>query len=197
MLRTVDSRLFPIRSVVILMCLTLFENDVNIFKLFTLQEKGVCRLVEIPSLSQPPHTQAVSQAEEYRHEQRVLNDYSGPGFPAVVTLPPSPTRKLSLFLSLPVCRLSSLLRWGGGGEGGRGAESYGSEKSWSSTKLSILSGQDPSIVIAFWRPFFTLLQLIWRVDVPPLWFFFGGWEGAYGLLFVINGWPSFCRDMLF
>jgi hypothetical protein len=42
---------------------------------------------------------------------------------------PSPIRKFYLFLSLPVCRRSSLLaREGGGGGGGRGAESDDSKK---------------------------------------------------------------------
>jgi hypothetical protein len=45
-------------------------------------------------------------------------------------LPPPlpPVSKLSLFLSLPVCRQSSLLTEEGGG--GRGAESYDLKKAW-------------------------------------------------------------------
>jgi hypothetical protein len=65
----------------------------------------------------------------------------GPGFLAVVCLappppiPPSPVIKLSLFLSFPLCRRSSLLRGKGGwvcGWGGREAKSYDSEKALSS-----------------------------------------------------------------
>jgi len=51
----------------------------------------------------------------------------------------SPTvSKLSLFLSLPVCRCSSLLT-GEEGRGGRGAKSYVDEKALSSINHSILS----------------------------------------------------------
>ncbi len=61
--------------------------------------------------------------------------YRGPSFPAVVWFGSSPTAltphppvsKLSLFLSLPVCRRSSLLKGEAGGRGGRGAESYDRE----------------------------------------------------------------------
>ncbi len=42
----------------------------------------------------------------------------GPGFLAVANPSPSPVSKLSLFLSLPVCRLSSILT----GDGGLGGE---------------------------------------------------------------------------
>jgi hypothetical protein len=48
---------------------------------------------------------------------------------------PSPVSKSSLFLSLPVCRRSSLLRGGGG----RGAESYDRKKAWASINCSNLS----------------------------------------------------------
>jgi hypothetical protein len=45
--------------------------------------------------------------------------------PGIPPFPPSPVSKLSLFLSLPVCRRSNLLtRKGGGG----GAKSYNSKK---------------------------------------------------------------------
>jgi hypothetical protein len=70
--------------------------------------------------------------------------YRGPGFLAVVynsaPHPPlSPLSSPSLFLSLPVCRRSSLLtEWGG--RGGRGAKSYDLEKAWPSINHSILSG---------------------------------------------------------
>jgi hypothetical protein len=47
--------------------------------------------------------------------------------------------KFSLFLSLPVCRQSSLLTGEGGGEGEQGAKSYDSEKACSSINHSILS----------------------------------------------------------
>ncbi len=39
-------------------------------------------------------------------------------------LPPPPVSKLSLFLSLPICRRSSLLTGEGGGGGGAGVKSY-------------------------------------------------------------------------
>ncbi len=56
------------------------------------------------------------------------------------TIPTSPVSKLSLFLSLPVCRRSRLLTAEAEG-GGQGAKSYDGEKAWSSTILnhSILS----------------------------------------------------------
>ncbi len=71
-------------------------------------------------------------------------DYRGPGFLAVVWFgfssnpppPPPPVSKLSLYLSLPLCRRSSLLTGGGG----RGAKSYDDgEKAWPSINHSILS----------------------------------------------------------
>ncbi len=46
-------------------------------------------------------------------------------------LPPSLVSQLSLFLSLPVCRLSSL-QTGEGGGGGWGTKSYDREKAWPS-----------------------------------------------------------------
>jgi hypothetical protein len=51
--------------------------------------------------------------------------------------PPSPlsVSKLSLFLSLPVCRQSRLLT----GEGGRGAQFFDREKAWPSINHSVLS----------------------------------------------------------
>ncbi len=102
----------------------------------------------------------------YTPQQRVLNDYRGPDFLAVVRLPPPPpVSNLSFFLSLPVCRWSSLLTGedggggggggfvgggggvgggagggGGGGGGGRGTKSYDREKAWPSIDHSILSG---------------------------------------------------------
>ncbi len=45
---------------------------------------------------------------------------------------PSPFSKLSFFLSLPICRRSSLLT----GEGGGGAKSNDGEKAWSSMNHS-------------------------------------------------------------
>jgi hypothetical protein len=53
-------------------------------------------------------------------------------------LPPFPVSNFSVFLSLPVCRRSSLLTREGGGDG-RGAKSYGREKAWSSINHSVLS----------------------------------------------------------
>ncbi len=72
--------------------------------------------------------------------------YRGPSFLAFVRFgssptsfpPTSPVSKLSLFLSLIVCRRSSLLT-GEGGRGGRGAKSYEHEKAWPSINHSILS----------------------------------------------------------
>jgi hypothetical protein len=54
-------------------------------------------------------------------------------------LPPSPVRKLSLFLSLPVCRRVSLVM----GEGGRG------EKAWSSVNNSVLSGSHSTVILHY------------------------------------------------
>jgi hypothetical protein len=61
--------------------------------------------------------------------------YRGAGFLAVVcfgfspiSFPLSPVRKLSLLLSLPVCRRSSLLTGEEGGGGGGGAKSYDGER---------------------------------------------------------------------
>ncbi len=59
---------------------------------------------------------------------------------------PSPVSKLSLFLSLPMCRPSSLLKRGGGG--GEGAESYDGEKALSSINHSIL----PFCIPKYWIP---------------------------------------------
>ncbi len=52
--------------------------------------------------------------------------------------PPSPSSKLSLFLSLPLFRRSSILTGEGGG-GGWGAKLYDCENAWSSLNHSILS----------------------------------------------------------
>ncbi len=78
--------------------------------------------------------------------QRGLTDYRGPSFfrskdstPRPPPYPPSPARNLPLFLSLPVCRMSTLLTRGGGGYG-RGAESYDRKKAWASINYAILSG---------------------------------------------------------
>ncbi len=51
-------------------------------------------------------------------------------------LPPSLVSKSSLFLSLPMCRRSSLLTERGGGV--RGAKSYDRKKAWASINRSIL-----------------------------------------------------------
>jgi hypothetical protein len=53
-------------------------------------------------------------------------------------LPLSPISKLSLLLSLPVCRRSGLLTGEGEGNGG-GAKSYDGEKGWPSVNHSLLS----------------------------------------------------------
>jgi hypothetical protein len=73
----------------------------------------------------------------------------GPGFLLVVwfgsspiPFPPPSLSRLSLFLSLPVCRRSSLPTGGGGG-GARGAKSFDREKERFSINHSILSGQNP------------------------------------------------------
>ncbi len=52
---------------------------------------------------------------------------------------PTPVSKLSLVLSLPVSRRSSLVTQEGGGSGG-GDKSYDGEKAWSSINHSILFG---------------------------------------------------------
>ncbi len=83
------------------------------------------------------------------HPQRVLNALqrtrlSWRRMIWLLTLTPSPVSKMSLFLSLPVFRLSSLLTgevWGGGGGG---AKSYNREKAWSSTNHSIPSDPPPT-----------------------------------------------------
>ncbi len=51
---------------------------------------------------------------------------------------PSLVSKLSLFLSLPVCRQVEIADWGRGG-GGRGAQFYDREKAWPSINHSMLS----------------------------------------------------------
>ncbi len=66
--------------------------------------------------------------------ERVLNDLSL-SYDLAPTPPPSLINKLSLILSLPVCRRSRLLT----GEGEGGAKSYDSEKAWFSICHSILS----------------------------------------------------------
>jgi hypothetical protein len=55
--------------------------------------------------------------------------------------PLSPVSKLPLFLTLPVCRRSSLLTGGWGG-GGCGAESHDCKKTWPSINRSALSGME-------------------------------------------------------
>jgi hypothetical protein len=57
---------------------------------------------------------------------------------------PSPVSNLSHFLSLPVCRRSSLLTGavaGGGAGGGQGAKSFDRKEAWPSTNQSTLSGK--------------------------------------------------------
>ncbi len=54
------------------------------------------------------------------------------------SLPPSSIGKLSLFLTLPVCRRSSLLTGEGGGGGG-GAKLYDGEEAWYPINHSLLS----------------------------------------------------------
>jgi hypothetical protein len=58
--------------------------------------------------------------------------------------PPSPVSKLSLILSLPVCRRSSSLT--GERAGGGGAKSYDDEKIWYSMIHSILSATNTHFV---------------------------------------------------
>jgi hypothetical protein len=67
----------------------------------------------------------------YRGPLATLRSYDSAPRPPL--FPPSPVSNLSLFLSLPLCRRSSLLT------GGRGAESFDREKSWLSISNSILS----------------------------------------------------------
>jgi hypothetical protein len=81
----------------------------------------------------------------HRKGQRVLNDlkraklscgsYDSAPHPSPSL---SPVSNMSLFLSLPVCRWSSLLR-GGGGSVGRGSNNR--KKAWPSVNHSILSGK--------------------------------------------------------
>jgi hypothetical protein len=62
--------------------------------------------------------------------------YRGPGFLAFGSSPnpfPSPSSRLSIFLSLLVCRRLSFLK----GDHGRGSKSYHREKDWSSMYHSI------------------------------------------------------------
>jgi hypothetical protein len=69
--------------------------------------------------------------------------YRGPAFLRSYDLAPrplSPVGKLSLLLSPPVCRRSSLLTGRGGGGG---AESSHRKKAWPSINYSLLSGQPP------------------------------------------------------
>ncbi len=67
---------------------------------------------------------------------QVLVIYRGPGFLATNI---SPVDKLSLFLSLPVCRRSRLLTGVGVRGGERGAKSYDGKKTCSSINHLILS----------------------------------------------------------
>ncbi len=53
--------------------------------------------------------------------------------------PPSPVTNLSLFISLPVCRRSSLLTGEAGRGGGLGAKAYDRKKAWTSIKHSTRS----------------------------------------------------------
>jgi hypothetical protein len=90
--------------------------------------------------------------------------YRGPSFLAVVSAPhptpfPSPVSKLSLFLSPPVCRRSSLLM-GERGRGGRGAKLYDREKASPSINQPILSGDSSQI-----SDFLTFLGLPMRVGL--------------------------------
>jgi hypothetical protein len=82
---------------------------------------------------------------EGRH-QRVLNDLWRTSLSRRYDLAPPPpppplsVSKFSLFFSLPICPLSSLLTGEGGLKGvGGGAISYDGEKAWSSINHSILS----------------------------------------------------------
>ncbi len=71
----------------------------------------------------------------------------------------SPISKLSLFLSLPVCRRSSLLTGEEEGIGG-GAKSYDGEKAWTTLTYSILSIEKYSH-LSFWKVTLCLSVGIW------------------------------------
>jgi hypothetical protein len=77
--------------------------------------------------------------EWFIEDQAFLLSYDSAPRPS--PYPSSPASKLSIFLSLPVCRRSVLYWRGGGGAGdGRGAKSYDREKAWPSINHSILPG---------------------------------------------------------
>ncbi len=73
-----------------------------------------------------------------------------------------PVKKLSLFLSLPVCHLSSLLTGvEGRGWGGRGALSYDRKKAWPSIYRSILSVLFCTLCLVYLR------QIVFLSTLPP------------------------------
>jgi hypothetical protein len=90
-------------------------------------------------------------------------------------LPTLPVIKLSILLSLPVCRLSSLLTGEGKGGGGRGAESYHREKAWASINvqsslhavMQIRRGVALSKIYALSRK-----VMLSKIEHRPLWFNF-------------------------
>ncbi len=82
-------------------------------------------------------------------------------FPSAPPPPPlpSPVSNWSLFLTLPVCRWSSLLAEEGGKGGGGGAKTYGGEKAWSSINRSILWSRWIQWSLAWVYPYGFLLWL--------------------------------------
>ncbi len=78
-----------------------------------------------------------SESKWFIKDQTFLPSYDLAPLPPIA---PSPVSKVSLFLSLSVCR--AYWQKGGTGGGSRGrSESYEREKSWSSINHSILSAQ--------------------------------------------------------
>ncbi len=95
------------------------------------------------------------------------------------TTAPSPVSKLPLFLSLHVCRYSSLLTGETGGGGGCGADSYDRNKAWPSINRSILSVSPPPVFHLFF--FFCMFPI---VHSPLLYL-------SHSLIFhSLHAWPS-------